>query len=60
MTHLTSDFDDEIKAFIVGKPEPVGYKQVSFFCEALFQLPHTAVIGLRRLWYTLRTSLRRL
>ena len=60
MTHSASDFDDEIKAFIVAKPEPFGYKQVSFFGEALFQLPHSTVIGLRRLWYTLWTSLRRL
>ena len=60
MTHSASDFDDEMKAFIVGKPEPFGYKQVSFFGEALFQLPHSTVIGLRRLWYTLWTSLRRL
>jgi hypothetical protein len=28
------DYDDEIKAFILAKPETFSYKQLSFFCEA--------------------------
>ena len=32
--YMASDFDDELKAFVVGKPEPFTYKQVSFFSEA--------------------------
>ena len=28
------DFDDEIKAFILAKPDNFTYKQLSFLCEA--------------------------
>ena len=36
MTHWASDFEDEMKAFIVAKPEPFGYKQVSFLARPFF------------------------